>query len=109
MYRLSGAVALCLLVLSAHAGTVEASITRVSAGGWDLYYTVRTDSTYNPANCPNDPRYWFIEKSNEFADAILSIALTAYTSDKPVSAFIDDNACLNGYPKLRRLTIGGAW
>lgn len=101
-----------LLVLNSNyamSGEVVASIERVSSGGWNAYYTIRTDSNYNPANCPNNPQYWFMEKSNQFADSWLSIALTAYTSGKPVSAWIDDSTCLEGFPKVLRFTIGGSW
>jgi len=91
------------------AGEAVGKVDRASAGGWDQYYSIKTTSTHNPANCPNNPNYWFFEKSNEYKEAWLSIAMTAHISTKDVSGYIDDSICLNGYPKLRRLTLGGAW
>lgn len=106
---------IALLLLAGLSGSIQAgstsavNIEMVSAGGWDLYYTIRTNGTHNPANCPKGPEYWFFEKTNEFKDAWFAIAMTAKVSGTPVSAYIDDNVCLNGYPKLRRISLGGVW
>lgn len=107
---LTGLVSTAVLAASftVSAAEVVAKIERTSVGGWDLYYTMKVSTNYNPANCPKTG-YWFYEKTNEFKDAWLSIAMSAQLSNTDVSAYVDDNVCLNGYPKLRRLTLGGAW
>ena len=88
---------------------VVANVERVSAGDWSSYYVIKVSVDVDPANCSGSGRYWFIEKDDPFAKDFISLAMTAFISEKPVAGWIDGQNCINNFPKLIRLTLGGAW
>ena len=97
------------VALAGVAGQGGLKVSNVMAGyaTGEIYFAVN-NTPVNPANCSNTSEnnmVLIVDPDKSDVSLVLSILLTANTTDKKIDIQVYDDVCKNGYAVIRRVKI----